>query len=62
MKILTLLLLILLSSFITFGQSVINVRLKNQLDSTILLDQKYREILSNGILEIPYEEIQLPNR
>jgi hypothetical protein len=49
MKIFTLLSLILLGCFNAHGQSVINIGLKNQLDSTMLLDQKYREILSNGI-------------
>jgi len=51
MKILTLLSLILSSCYIVYGQSEIDVRLKNQLDSVMQLDQKYREILSNGIAD-----------
>jgi uncharacterized protein DUF6624 len=49
MKILILLSLLLSSCFIIYGQSAINMKLKNQLDSVMQLDQKYREILSNGI-------------
>ena len=49
MKIIILLSLLLSSDFITYGQSAIDMKLKNQLDSVLQLDQKYREILSNGI-------------
>ena len=49
MKKILLISFILLSCFITYGQSVKDVNLKNQLDSVLRLDQKYREILSNGI-------------
>jgi len=51
MKIAILLSLFLSSCFIAYGQSIIDVRLKNQLDSVMYLDQKYREILSNGIAD-----------
>jgi len=41
--------LILSCCFIAHGQVTINVSLKKQLDSVMQMDQKYREILSNGI-------------
>lgn len=50
MKTLLLLSLILPAGFMTQGQSVLNLKLKNQLDSVMQLDQKYREILSKGTM------------